>query len=450
MLRDTFAPRKRSIFMPVSVRRGCFFIACAIFVFPAWAEAPVSPLTWSDCVRLAARNNPDLHSSLEAMEASQAQYKGSFNGIFPHLTASNSYTDSSSTSHSAILPDGTVGTATTESKLWNLQGTASLDLIDFGQWANIQSFAAASRQAQANLQVASTTLLLNLYKAFAAVLYAQEEINVDTNIRDTWQANSQMISLRYDSGAESKGNKMNTQASLLQAEAGLAQAGRDRQVAQQQLSQVLGMDEFSALAVTGTWSAPAVPDPAPQFDALLANVPQLRAEQAVVDQARAALKSAHSTLWPTLSLNYSKGAEGSSEFPTDPFWTFTGVVNYPLFGGGPTSTYYASQAAERSYEKAQQDFRSLRNQTLSNLQSAWSSYAQAEDNVRVQRAFLDAAKQRKDESDINYQSGLMTFENWIIVVNDYVNFQTSFLRAEQNLILAEAQWRFTIGEQLGD
>jgi hypothetical protein len=43
----------------------------------------------------------------------------------------------------------------------------------------------------------------------------------------------------------------------------------------------------------------------------------------------------------------------------------------------------------------------------------------------------------------------MTFENWILVVNEYVNFQTSFLRAEQNRILAEAQWRFATGEQLG-
>jgi outer membrane protein TolC len=66
----------------------------------------------------------------------------------------------------------------------------------------------------------------------------------------------------------------------------------------------------------------------------------------------------------------------------------------------------------------------------------------------VQRAFLNAAKQRKDESDVRYRSGLMTFENWIIVVQDYVNFQQSYLRAEQNLILAEAQWRFATGEAL--
>ena len=92
----------------------------------------------------------------------------------------------------------------------------------------------------------------------------------------------------------------------------------------------------------------------------------------------------------------------------------------------------------------------MRNQTLTNLESAWSAYAQAQDQIRVQRAFLEADKQRKAEYDVLYQSGLLSFQEWILVVEEYVNFQTSFLRSEQNLILAEAQWRFATGEQLGE
>src|SRR5262249_33592881 len=129
-------------------------------------------------------------------------------------------------------------------------------------------------------------------------------------------------------------------------------------------------------------------------------------------------------------------------------WSFTGTINYPLFAGGPTSTYYATQSAQRTLDKARQDLRSLRNQLRSTLESAWSGYAAAQDNVRVQKAFLQAAEQRKNESDIRYQSGLMTFNDWIIVIQAYVSFEQSYLKAQQNLILAEAQWRFATGEQL--
>jgi hypothetical protein len=49
-----------------------------------------------------------------------------------------------------------------------------------------------------------------------------------------------------------------------------------------------------------------------------------------------------------------------------------------------------------------------------------------------------------------YQSGLMSFQDWELIMTDYVNFQKSYLSAEQNLISAEGQWRFAIGQQLGE
>src|SRR5262249_46278166 len=159
--------------------------------------------------------------------------------------------------------------------------------------------------------------------------------------------------------------------------------------------------------------------------ALMVNHPQIQVQQYAVDIARAGIRSAQSSLWPTLSLSYTKGTQGGTEFPKDPFWTFLGSVNYPLFAGGPTATYYATSAAQRTYERAKQELRSTRNQVRTNLESAWSSFAQAQDQVSVQRAFLVAARQRKEESDVRYQNGLMTYEDWVRVVSDYANFQMS-------------------------
>src|SRR5262249_32863493 len=121
----------------------------------------LAPMTWEDCVRRAARNNPDLISSARAVDANRALYKGSYNGILPKVTLTNSYNDSS-------------GTNGTESKLWQLQGTVNLDLINVGQWAAIQSASSSLHLSQANLDVSNATILLSLYKAFAALLYAQE------------------------------------------------------------------------------------------------------------------------------------------------------------------------------------------------------------------------------------------------------------------------------------
>ena len=405
----------------------------AVGAIPSFAEDIPQTLTWENCVRLTSLHNPDLLSAGKAIQASKAQYRGSYNGILPQVNLSNSYSDGQG-----------------ELKSWELNGTASMNLINPTAWASIQLASANLQLSQANRDVTSTNALLSLYQAFAATLYAQEEIDVNKNIRDTWKTNAQMIALRYNSGTESKGNNMNTQAQYFQAEADVVQAGRDLLVARQQLSQAMGLDDFTTFIVTGTWIPSIAPMAAPDLNQYLAAEPRLRVQEATVAQTRANVKSAESTIWPTLSVDYSKGTIGGAEFPTSPFWTFTGTLSYPLFAGGITSTYYAYQSAERTYEKSLLDLRSLRAQVRSDLATAWSGFASATDQARIQSAFLEAERQRKEESDIRYQSGLMTFDDWILVVNDYVNFEKSYLRSEEALILAEAQWRSAIGQQLGE
>jgi outer membrane protein TolC len=406
-----------------------------MLALPLLSQAQDAPkmLTWQDCVHLAAAKNPQLLSAVLTREASLAQYYGSYNGILPQVNLTHSFTD-----------------ASTQSKSWQAQASASLDLIDFGQWATIQGAAATFRQNLANEEAASSNVLLTLYKNFAALLNAQDEIDVSTRIRDLLHTNAQMIALRYDSGTESKGNNMQTQAQFLQADLGLAQAKRNLRVAQQQLGQAIGQDAFSVLSATGTWTPEPQTIEPPDFDPLLSTLPGVRAQQAVVDQAKAALNAARSSLLPTLSLNYSRGYEGPNEFPDSPYWTFTGLLSYPLFSGGLTSTYYATAAAKRNYEKARQDLRGVREAARVTLENAWASLAQAQDQIKIQQAFLASAIQRKQESDITYQSGLLTYQDWEIVTNDYVNFQTSFLSAQQNLLSAEGQWRFATGRQLGE
>jgi outer membrane protein len=407
-------------------------------------------LTWQECVTMAGAHNPDLLSALRAQEASRANYLNSYNGILPQIGLTNSYSDSSS-ARTTTQADGTSASVVSKSKTWQAQGSASLNLVDFEKWAAIGSAAASWRQSQASKMLTSSNVLLALYRSFSALLYSQEETVVAKNIRDLWLTNAQMIGLRYDSGRESKGNTLRTQAERLQAEAALKQAYRDVTVAQEQLAQALGQEDFSALAVTGTWSAPQAPQSPPNFQSLVDRLPTIRAQMAAVDQAKAAVSSARSAFLPTLSLNYNRGLNDNHEFPTrDPYWTFTGNLSYPLFGGGLTSAYYSNTAANRNYEKSLQDLRSIRNQARTAVESAWSAFAQAEDQVQVQRAFLESAVQRKEESDVMYQAGLMSFQDWELVMTDYVNFQRSYLSAQQNLLSAEGQWRFATGNQLGE
>ena len=361
--------------------------------------APASkPLTWADCVALALRKNPDLASSFAAAEAQRAAYRGSFNGVMPSLTLSNGYSDSSSN---------------LTGNRWSAQATADMDLFNPAKLAGIRSASASLTQAEANRRLTSASVRFNLWQAFMQVLFAERSIEVNRRILQLRDNDARLVALRYDSGRESKGNMLRAKAQLQQAQADLNQAMRNLRADQTALDRQLGLDEFQRVEATGTLTAlppPAFPEDPSSW---LARRPDVAVQQAVVEGARASLSSARSSLWPTLSGNYTRGRLGRDEFPSSGYsWIGGLTLSYPLFGGGPTSTYYAIKAADRSLERAQQDLRSVRDQAVTDLETSWASYAGAVDQVSVQEQLLEAARQRNDEADVRYASGLLTYDNW--------------------------------------
>ena len=417
-------------------RRFGFIWLAALMLAGLPGALAATAMTWQDCLDVARNKNPDIVSSEKAVLAGKAQYKGSFNGIFPHISLTHSYSDSGGATNGGAGNSGQ----------WQANATASLDLLDAAQFASIRTASANLSLAQANLGIASANLLFNLRNAFAQLLYAQQAVSVAERIRNIWSQSSQMTTLRYNSGSESKGDLMRVKAQLFQSEMNLRQTQRDIRVAQQTLGQVLGLDHFTDLVATGSLTTAELTDHPAHMEEWAQKTPAVQVQKATLDQAKASLGSAQSSLWPALSASYTRSYEGSQEFPQTPGWSFVGLLNLPIFGNGPTATYYAVTAARRNVEKSEEDLRSAMNQTVTNLESGWSGLAQAVDQVQVQQTFLLADRQRKAEADIRYENGLLTFDNWEIIVSDLVNFEQSFLKSELSAVNAEAAWEKALGK----
>ncbi len=411
-----------------------YLIAFYIFSLTALASAQ-EPLTWKDCMRLTNLRNPNLLSARKSAEASRSQYSGSYNGILPKLSLNASLSDGSDTSPLSR---------------WRTGGTASLNLFNLDDYASIRSASASLDQSLARYHLTSSNVLSDLHQAFAGLLFAQEQIGVARRIREVWKHNADLISLRYKSGRESKGNRMRTSAEFTQAEADVSQSVRDLRVARQTLNEVLGGENFTELTAKGALAAARLPEFPHDITPLMELHPKVIAQRAALAQAKAALLAAESPLFPTLSASYTRSFTGESFFPSNPSWTAAGVVSYPLFGEGPTATYFAMSEARQNVEKTEYDLQSTRFQVRTEMEAAWSNYAGAQDQVQVQRAFLEAARQRREESDIRYEGGLLSFNDWELIVIDYANSERSDLRARRDAVLAEARWRLALGEPLGE
>jgi outer membrane protein TolC len=412
-------------------------IGLALAAAPSAAQQAAAPslLTWEDCVALALRRNPELASSRFSEAARRAAYRGSYNGLMPSLSLSNAYSDSS---------------ASPVNK-WSAQATASMDLLNASDIADIRSSAALLSQAQAGRRAASANVRFGLRQAFAQTLFAQRNLEVSRDIRDMRARGASMVALRYDSGRESKGNMLRAKAQLAQAEADLNQAVRRLRVEARTLERQLGVDGYQAVVATGALSAAAAPPLPADPAALLAGRPDVSLQQAAVASARAGLSGARSTLWPSLSGSYTRGRAGRKEFPGGPYsWSGALTLSFPLFGGGPTSTYYAIKAASRGLDSAEQDLRSVTAQAVVDLEATWASYAGTVDQVAVQRALLAAARQRNEEADVRYASGLLTYDSWEIIASDRIGTERQAVNADLNAVVSQAAWERALGKELGE
>jgi outer membrane protein TolC len=68
--------------------------------------------------------------------------------------------------------------------------------------------------------------------------------------------------------------------------------------------------------------------------------------------------------------------------------------------------------------------------------------------VDVERKTLEATEERSKIAEVQYATGFISFDNWIIIEDDLVRAKLAYLDSEANALLAEANWIQAKGETL--
>jgi outer membrane protein TolC len=404
-------------------------------------EPAALTLTWDDCIALAARRSPTLVAADYAEKASKYSYYGSYDGALPSLTLSNSYSRNNTVNGVAIGSQG----------LYTGALTANWNIFNMNSVASIRTAKANYSAAMANQRLASANLRYNLRAAFASVYFAKASLDMTRRIEAIQKQNAEEVQLRYQSGNEYKGNMMNANAQYLVARVNTVQAIRSLRAAIKTLDQYLGLDEFSIVAVTGTLVAQSPPNFPARMSDFLESVPSVAVQEAAVANAKASLASAESTLYPNFSVSYTRAREGGSEFPSSEYlWSAGAVLSYPIFGGGPASTYFNVMSGKQTLDGQQAALRATRVAALANLENAWAAYANAVDQAVGEQATLESYRQRNDEGAVRYAAGLVTFDNWQVIVTQWVGAEQTAISDWQQAVTAQAAWEQALGKALGE
>jgi outer membrane protein TolC len=418
-----------------------FFITLCLFCFLLPQAKAEEILTWENCLAEATKNNPDLISALESLNQQKASKSITASTLYPQIDA-NLNASKAGTSNTT---GSTTTKTTTDTYSYGVSGTQLL-FDGFKTFNKVKAASENINAAQYNYSFTSSKVRLNLRTAFISLLKAQELIKVTEEIVNIRKNNLMLINMRYGSGLEHKGALLTAEANLAQANFDLAQTKRNLESAQWQLTKEMGRQEFKPIFVNGEFDVSDNAREKPNFELLVKNNPSLLQMGAKKNAAAFDIKSAYSDFAPMLSATGGANKKSGHWPPENNNWDLGLSLTLPIFEGGLRSAQVSK--AKAAYNQLEADERSTKDSIIVALQQYWVALQDALETVEVQHKFLEAAEERSKIASAQYSAGFISFDNWILIENDLVKAKRSYLDAQANALLSEANWIYEKGETL--
>lgn len=395
--------------------------------FALYLAASASALTWPEALNLAQQNNPELKSARKQTEAAQWSLYRSYSSFLPQLSANASTGQSTS---------GTPAT-TANSSSYGLSVSQTL-FSGLDNYYSAQSARASYDYYQAALQKAAADVYYQLRQAFVDLALADENVTLYRQILERRKNNSDLIGLRYDSGREDKGALLRTQADQADAAAAVTAAERAQTLAGLKLSQLISAETAKA---DGELTANSVA--APDYGQLLTAAPANTMNLKQLARAEIALRQTIGEFLPNVSLSGAYRRSGTDWPPQSNSNSWSLNLSYSLIPGGANIADRVIYAAQ--YDQAKQDFQNASNDLRYGLQSAYQSLLDALETEKTAQLSLAAAALRAEIARTKYINGLVSYDEWDRIENDYISAQRNLLLRKKSALYAEAAWHNSYG-----
>lgn len=420
--------------MKVPLRSAVIFLFLNVLLNAVFAYAG-EVMTWHDCVQEAGVNHPELVSANEKLKQSKADKAITRSAMLPQISSDVNKNRTWSKTKSDITGDTT--RTTSDSYSYGVSGK-QLVFDGFKTIHDVRASSANLLASEYDYAVTSSNVRLNLRTAFVGLLRAQDLVSITEQIALRRKQNVHLVRLRYEAGREHRGSLLTAQADLAQAELEVTQAKRNVALAQRQLTKELGREIFTPFMVQGSFEPAAMDRNRPDFEKLADTTPFLNELVARKEAAKFGFRSATADFFPEIYATGSFGRSASQWPPENEQWSAGVSLSFPLFTGG--SRIAKVSKAKAQLKQAEADERSGRDSVLVTLEEAWTEFQNAIDKISVQQRYLQAAEERAKIANAQYSTGLISFDDWIIIENNLVSTEKAFLDSRANMLIAEANW----------
>ncbi|OGR43722.1 MAG: hypothetical protein A2X35_08665 [Elusimicrobia bacterium GWA2_61_42] len=391
----------------MTIKKLFLTLAAALAVCGPAAAQELS-LSWDEARKLALDNNPSVKASRAAMEQAGYNYLAGLNSYLPQVSVSHSVSRSGSD-------------ASSPANRWGASVSASQELLNLRTVSSVKSARISREKAEADYLAASAAARQALAGAFADLLFAQKRAEVQKKIYNIRLENAKLIRLKYESGMESKGNALYTEALAVNAEVSVKKAARQLLSAQRALLEAIGLEGARTVLAKGDIGVPAFTLEETDVAAALEKSPGIVAARKTLEAAKERTSSARYYAYPSLKASGSYGWSGATEFPQDKSWSMGLSLSVPLFSGGPTYYFNNLSAYKKALTAAEETFKAARISLSASLRSGYDDYQSAAETARAAVSLLAANEERYKEAQIKYMAGKISFIDLENVEQNFVD-----------------------------
>ena len=376
-------------------------------------------------IGIALDNNRDLRVAGLAIEQARALYQVQRADELPtiNLGASGQRQPSQTgTGQSSVYQAGLIVTAFEFDFFGRLKSLSNSALAQY----------LATEQAHKTVQL---SLIANVVNTYLNVLADEELLEVTRQALRTREESLKLTKLKFDNGAASELDYRQAESLIEAARVTLAQVTRQRALDRNALALLLGQPLPAGLPSTklskGQDILPELPIGLPS-EVLTRRPDILQAEQQLI-AANADIGAARANFYPRITLTGSAGVasrELSALFNNGVFaWTLAPQLLLPIFDRGRNratlrGTEAARDIAVAQYEKAIQN-------AFREVADALAGRATLVDEVRAQRAQMNAEATRLRLADLRYKNGAASYL-------DVLDAQRSLFVAQQAVVQVQA------------
>lgn len=353
----------------------------------------------NDCVKIALEHHPLIHLAMSNTEIYKSRIAQAWANYFPTLSAGISYSRNDMQMANFVFP-------TQKYDMFyvpNISG--NMLLFDFGKTKAQADLAKRTYESsQFELQNSINNVIYSVKQSYYNLLFAQQQVKVYEDTVHDYTLHLEQAKAYYNIGTKAKIDVLTAEYNLGNAKLKLIQAQNTLKIAYVQLSNAMGMPDYSDYDVTDNLTTKAYDIQADDaVKTAYETSPELMAAKKKADASGMLVRASRRAFAPNIN-GFASYTRGGKKIDTDYGYQVGAELSYSNLN--LLLIKKQVDEAKATYKRDLADYENTKQNIYFEVKQAYINLTNAQDSIVVAKLSMDQAEEQYNQASGRYKVGL--------------------------------------------